>query len=81
MMVEEQESMLADFPCTMVSVRGASALLSGKPPLHRNMGSLHTHVSDGVVMVCACGVCRFEQKKREGGGEREQQVMQTVKPE
>ena len=40
MMVESQESMVTDFPCMTVSVRGASSLISGNPPLHMYMGSL-----------------------------------------
>jgi len=40
MMVEVEESMEMDFPWMIVRVRGASVLFSGKPPLHRNIGSL-----------------------------------------
>ena len=54
MMVEEELSMLVDLPCMMVSVRGASTLFSGKPPLHMNNGSLCMYVSCGDR---ECSVC------------------------
>ena len=68
-MVEEEESTQVDLPCRIVSVRGASALFSGKLPLHMYMGSLYgnmLYVTDAMYGICA-SVCkcvcvyRFEQ--------------------
>ena len=48
--VELQESMELDLPCSTVRVRGASELFSGKPPLHTYIASLH---NKSIICVCS----------------------------